>query len=287
MPLELAVFLSALASAALSIGLYLMKVRAPALPSLGTGFRWRSWLEFLRDPGWRMGLLLQTGGDALYFAVLRYTPLSLVHTALTGGLVLFLFLAVFWLGEPVTKREWIGAVGITLGLIFLGLSLEEETSRIPAVMDMIHFASACVVAATLALVLDRQPRRPIGTSVACGVLLGLAAVFAKVLAMAPSVVQAIHSLALWFALGANIGGFALMQSALQNGRGVVVVPIFAVLSDVVPIVAGLLVFGESLPQEPTDRALRLAAFALAVVGTGLLATSTEPHTVATQPSGGS
>lgn len=283
MPLELAIGLSALASALLSLGLYLMKLRAPELPALGSGFRWTTWRAFLRDKLWLSGLLLQTFGYALYFAVLRYAPLSLVHTALTGGLVLFLLLAVFWLGEHAGVREWAGGLLVTAGLVLLGLSLDEQSSHGPSPVYLGGFVGACALVAALALVLDRQPHRPVGTSIASGLLLGLAAVFAKLLATTDSFTRALSSAPLWLTLGANIGGFALMQSALQNGRGVVVVPIFAMLSDVVPIVAGIILFGETLPREQPEATFRLLAFVLALTGGGLLATTSEPHHRAARP----
>jgi drug/metabolite transporter (DMT)-like permease len=215
-------------------------------------------------------------GYGLYFAMLRLAPLSLVHTALTGGLVLFLLLSVFLLGEKAGVREWSGGLAVTAGLVCLGLSLDDEASTAPARADLWSFAVASVALAAVAVVLDRQPGRPIGTSIASGVVLGMAAVFAKLLAAASSLTEALSSSALWLTLGANIAGFALMQSALQNGRGVVVVPIFSVLSDLVPILAGVLVLHEGLPHEPAAAALRILAFGLAIGGTALLATATDP-----------
>ncbi|MCX8070978.1 MAG: hypothetical protein N3C12_00810 [Candidatus Binatia bacterium] len=278
MPFELAIAMSAVASGALSIGLYVMKIRAAELPSLGSGFRWQAWRAFLRDPRWLAGLGLQIAGYALYFTMLRFAPLSLVHTALTGGLVLFLLLSVFALGEHAGVREWLGGLAITAGLVCLGLSLNEEASFVPARIDLVAFFFSTTGLALLAIALDRSPGRPIGRSIASGLILGMAAVFAKLLATAPSLHQAVRSSALWLTLGSNIAGFALMQSALQNGRGVVVVPIFSVLSDIVPILAGILVFHEGLPRAGTAAGLRVLAFALALGGTALLATATERHT---------
>lgn len=277
MPLELAIALSALASAALSLGLYVMKIRAAVLPSLGAGFRWQAWSVFVRDPGWLSGLGLQTLGYALYFYVLRFAPLSLVHAALTGGLVLFLLLSVFLRGERAGVREWAGALAITVGLVCLGLSLDDEGSWRPTQADLWLFSATCVAFAALAVAADRTPARSIGTSIAAGLVLGLAAVFAKLLATAASITEALKSSALWLTLGTNIGGFALMQAALQNGRGIVVVPIFAVLSDMVPIAAGLAIFHEGLPDDTARATLRLLAFALGLGGTAALATATEAH----------
>ncbi len=282
MPLELAIALSSLASAALSLGLYIMKIRAVALPSLGAGFQWRAWLVFLRDARWLCGLGLQVAGYALYFLVLRFAPLSLVHAALTGGLVLFLLLSVFLLGEPAGLREWAGGLAVTAGLVCLGLSLDDEGSLPPSAADVFAFGLGCVTLAVLAVWADRRSGRAVGTSIAAGLILGLAGVFAKLVATASSLGEALQSSAVWLMVGSNLGGFALMQAALQNGRGVVVVPIFAMLSDVVPIAAGLTIFHEGLPDDPAAAALRLGAFALALGGAAALATATEAHRASKQ-----
>lgn len=283
MNLQLAVFLAALSSALLSTGLYLMKREAPRMPALGGGLHLRAWLAFLRNPSWLAGVALQTGGYAVYLAVLRFAPLSLVHTALTGGLVLFLLLAVFVLGEHAGRREWGGGALIAVGLVLLGLSLDNDNSTSLQMRGIWSFVAFHLAAAAAALLLDARPGRPVGYAVASGVVLGLAGVFAKVLAIAPSLPDALLGSALWLTLATNIAGFGLMQSALQNGRGVVVVPIFSVLSDLVPIAAGLVVFAEPLPAEPVDLVCRLLAFVFALAGAALLATATEPHAASAAP----
>src|SRR5262245_36487033 len=91
--------LAILASTALTIGLYLLKREAERLPSLEGGRRLVAWWAFVRDPWWLLGLGLQVLGYGLYLLALRSTPLSIVHTALNGGIVLFVALSVIGLRE--------------------------------------------------------------------------------------------------------------------------------------------------------------------------------------------
>ncbi len=65
-------------------------------------------------------------------------------------------------------------------------------------------------------------------------------------------------------------GFALMQGAMQAGRGVIVVPILSVLSNLVPIVGGRLVYGEPLSGEGIAGLLRPMAVLLTLGGAALL-----------------
>jgi multidrug transporter EmrE-like cation transporter len=263
--------LAIVASSALSVGLYLMKRQAERLPSLQGGWRLSAWWAFMRDPLWVLGVALQVCGYGLYLTALRAAPLSVVHTALNGGIVLFVLLAVVGLGERVRPVEWLGVSCVVLGLIALGASLTGDAPPNATAHGMVFFAAAVAGLAVLALGIDASPGRAIGLSIATGLFLGLASVFAKTLVAANSLAAALCSRPLWLTLGTNIIGFLLMQGALQAGRGVVVVPLFSTLSNLVPIVGGILLYGEWEPAANGAAALRPLAFVLAIGGGALLA----------------
>jgi drug/metabolite transporter (DMT)-like permease len=262
--------LAVLASTALTVGLFFMKRQAERLPSLGGGWRPSAWWAFVRDPWWIAGVALQIVGYGMYFAALRAAPLSVVHTALNGGIALFVVLAVFGLGERVRRLEWLGVATVVAGLVVLGVSLSETAEPTLPPHGPYAFSLALLGVAAVALALDRAPGRAIGLSIACGLTLGLGAVFAKALANAASLSTALTSTDFLFTLMAHIVGFALMQGALQAGRGVVVVPIFSVLSDLVPIIGGILVYREQMLGAGMGAVLRPLAILLALSGAGLL-----------------
>ena len=272
--------LAVVASSALSVGLYLMKRQAERLPSLHGGWRLAAWWAFMRDPLWVLGVALQTTGYGLYLTALRQAPLSVVHTALNGGIVLFVLLAVVGLGERVRPVEWLGVGCVVLGLIALGASLGDAPPNATA-HGMVFFAAAVSGLAVLALAIDASPGRAIGLSIATGLFLGLASVFAKTLVAADSLAAALCSRPLWLTLGTNIIGFLLMQGALQAGRGVVVVPLFSTLSNLVPIIGGILLYGEWESAPNGAPALRPLAFVLAIGGGALLAGFGEPASSST------
>jgi len=262
--------LAALASTALTIGLYLMKREAERLPSLGGGWRPSAWWAFMRDPWWLAGVGLQIVGYGMYLAALRGAPLSVVHTALNGGIAFFVVLAVFGLGERVRGLEWAGVAAVVAGMVALGVSLPHTQEPTVPPHGTLVFSLALLSVAAAVLPLDRAPGRPIGLSVASGLILGLSGIFAKELANAVSLSAAVTSTDLLLTLAANIVGFALMQGAMQVGRGVVVVPIFSVLSNLVPIIGGTLVYGEPLSGRGGAGLLRPLAILLALGGAGLL-----------------
>jgi len=262
--------LAVLASALLTVGLYFMKRAAERLPSLGGGWRLAAWWAFMRDGWWLSGLLMQVAGYGLYFLSLRAAPLSIVHAVLNGGIALFVLLAVLGLGEDPRPVEWFAVVVITVSLVILSLSLASTPVVGAAEHGTLPFSLAVLALTVLALALDPRPHRAIGLSIASGLILGLAAVYAKGLAngIAMTADAARH---LVLTVAANLVGFAMMQAALQRGRGVVVMPLFAALSNLVPIIGGILVFGEALPSQEPAAVLRPLAFTLATLGAALLA----------------
>ena len=271
MTLYTATGLSVLTSAAFTVGMYLMKREAERLPSLGGGWRLAAWWAFMRDAWWLLGLGLQIVGFALYLFILHDAPLSIVHTALNGGIALFVVLAVVGLGERVRTVEWLGVSLIVVALIALSWSLSEAPEGQSSGHGVVAFSCVLLGLAATALAADRAPRRAVGLSVASGLALGLGSVYAKAMAIAPSVGAAAHSPYLMLTIGANLIGFVLMQASFQAGRGVVVMPLFSGISNLVPIVGGLVVFDEPLPAEGIATLLRPLAFGLAIVGGALLA----------------
>jgi hypothetical protein len=262
--------LAVLASTLLTVGLYFMKREAERLPSLGGGWRLAAWWAFMRDGWWLSGFLLQVAGYGLYFLSLRAAPLSIVHAVQNGGIALFVLLAVLGLGEDPRPVEWFAGVVITVSLIILSLSLASAPAVSAAEHGTLLFSLAVLALAALALAVDRQPGRTTGLSIASGLVLGLAAVYAKGLANGIGVTAdaAFHLL---LTVAANLVGFAMMQAAFQRGRGVLVMPLLAALSNLVPIIGGILVFGETLPSQQPAAVLRPLAFTLAILGAALLA----------------
>jgi multidrug transporter EmrE-like cation transporter len=262
--------LAVLASTLLTVGLYYMKREAARLPSLGGGWRLAAWWAFIRNGWWLFGLLLQIAGYGLYLLSLRAAPLSIVHAVLNGGIALFVVFAVLGLGEKPRPIEWFAVVLITVSLIVLSLSLASAPAVSSAAHGTLAFSLAVLALAALAVTADLQPGRPIGLGTASGLVLGLAAVYAKGLANDIGL-TADAGFYLMLTLGANLVGFAMQQAAFQRSRGVVVVPLIAGLSNLVPIVGGIVVFGEALPSQEPAAVLRPLAFTLAIVGAALLA----------------
>jgi hypothetical protein len=72
-----------------------------------------------------------------------------------------------------------------------------------------------------------------------------------------------------------IPAFIMLQAALQRGMAVVVVPIVAGLSQLVPILGGMIALNEPFPESTALSALRVLAFVLILGATVVLARTAE------------
>jgi hypothetical protein len=270
--------LGVLASALMAVGLLLMKSRG-ALPEARRGHIAAAAFTWLRDPVWVASVILQTLGYLVYLVALTNTPVSLLAVVMQGGLALFLVMAVIFLGEHASRVEWIGIAALVFAMVAVALSLSPEASsgrldeRSLAMVTVLGLVAACVPN------LDARLRAS-GTAIAIasGVVFGLAALYAKALTC---LLVAAPGTPLWMGLAANpflyltaaanCGGLVMLQTAFHRVRGIIAMPLSSALSNLVPIAGGMLAFGESRPAEPRLAAMRIAAFAMTIVG-GLLMT---------------
>lgn len=275
--------LGVLASVLLAGGLLMMKSRSSGLPPAHGRALFRAILLWIRDPVWIGGLGVQALGYALYVAALSNAPISLVAVMMQGGIALFVTFSVIFLREQATPREWAGIIGILTAMVMLTFSLNAGTAgtsaNIPALWAFSMFSFAVAVAP---FAVARTRRGGLATAIASGIAFGLGSLYTKQFAdtfaapvTAGPMLRAFVQPWLYLICAANITGLILLQNSFHAARGIIAMPLSSAISNLVPIVGGMLAFGEALPAEPTATSLRIAAFALTVASSGLLATADE------------
>jgi drug/metabolite transporter (DMT)-like permease len=222
-------------------GLPPLSLRKP-IASLRTLFAHRRWL---------VGFLVGIGGWVLYVAALRLAPLSLVQATSAGGIAILALLVP----ERLTRTERAGVAVAMAGLLLLALSLAGSTeggdgTSLGVALWLAASAAAAVCAAAL------RTGAALGT--AAGILYGAGDVATKAaaggrLVFVPALLAA-HGLA-----------FACLQLGFQRGRALGTIGPATLLTNSLPIAAGIVLFGE--PAGP----LRVASFVLVVAGAVLLA----------------
>jgi multidrug transporter EmrE-like cation transporter len=275
--------LGVVASTLLAGGLLMMKSRSSALPPAHGRAIFNAILRWIRDPVWIGGLGVQTLGYAVYVAALSNAPVSLVAVMMQGGIALFVIFAVVFLLEQATPLEWTGIVGILAAMVMLAFSLNAGAAGSAANVKLLSaFTAISLVVAGIPFATARIRRGGIATAIASGIAFGLGSLFTKPLAdtfaahaSAGPLLRMFIQPWLYLVSAANIAGLILLQNSFHAGRGIIAMPLSSAVSNLVPIVGGMIAFGEVLPAEPTAAWLRIAAFALMVGSSALLATGDE------------
>jgi hypothetical protein len=242
----------ALASAvSLNWGYVVQHAAASRLPPLSLRRPVFSLRALCAERRWLVGFVAGLGGWALYVAALALAPLSLVQATAAGGIGILALLVP----ERLTGAERAGVAIAMCGLGLLALSLgganTGEHGRALAVWLWLG-ASAGAAACAAAL------RRGAALGAAAGILYAAGDVATKAAAggrllFVPALLAA-HGLA-----------FACLQLGFQRGRALTTIGLATLLTNSVPIAAGIALFAE-----PAG-ALRVAAFVLVVAGAVLLA----------------
>jgi hypothetical protein len=223
-------------------------------------------------PRWVVGFVVGLGGWGLYLAALRAAPISLVQSVAAGGIVVVVVLVAVAHRALPSRREVVGAVVATGGLVALGATVFSDTARrVPRPLRTPLIVSSLVAIAIAAVIAGR--RRTAGSGgLAAGLLYGLGDVTSKLLVAGRplDVLNVIESGWLYATVAANVGGFVILQHAFQRGDALASIGSMTAATNLIPIVAGVAILGDPMPSSPWLLAVRITAFAASVTGAWLL-----------------
>jgi enterochelin esterase-like enzyme len=255
--LALGLVLALTSAGALNWGYYAQHGAAAALPPLSLRRPVRSLASLFGHRRWLAGFLTGIAGWVLYVVALLLAPLSLVQACAAGGLAILAALA-----GVRTRAEKLAVATSVAGLVLLAVSLvgtvtgTQHANLTEAAVWMLLSAVIAAVVAT--------PGAAVGLGTAAGVLYAAGDVGTKA-----AVSGGFH---FWFvpALLACHGlAFVALQLGFQRGSALTTAGLATLWTNALPIVAGMAVFGEPLPDGALGAA-RIAAFVAVVVGAALL-----------------
>jgi hypothetical protein len=254
-------------AAALNWGFLTQHGAASSLPPLTLRRPVHSLRLLFASPRWVAGFVAGLGGWALYVAALRLAPLSLVQAVSAGGIGLLALLVERTTSTRLSSREWTGVGLAVTGLVLLAGSLAGHTGSghqaEPAAVGLWIVASLAVAAVACR-------GGAAGFGVAAGVLYAGGDVATKAaVAGGPALgwvaaVLACHGLA-----------FVALQLGFQRGGPLATAGVSTLLTNALPIAAGMAVFSEGLPGGAPG-ALRALAFAAVVASAAALARPDPP-----------
>jgi drug/metabolite transporter (DMT)-like permease len=238
-----------------------------ALPTLSLRRPIRSLRLLLGSARWLQGFAMETGGFALYVAALALAPLALVQSVSAGGVGILAFASARAARRRVSGREALGAGVAVAGLLFLSLSLiggDYSDSPAPLVGGGLWLGITLALATFIFLA-----RRWLGAAAACGVSGGLFFACGDI-AMKVATQGGVRLAFACVALPSYVLGTSVLQIGYQAGAALTVAGIATLLTNALPIAAGPLLFGETVPSGALG-VLRVLAFATVVAGASLLA----------------
>jgi drug/metabolite transporter (DMT)-like permease len=281
MELLIGLGLAILSTVVLDVGYLLQQRSVSGLPEMRLTHPIAALRGFLVQRRWVLGVGLSGLGFGFYFVALGFADLSLVQAASAGGIALLAVIAVRFFGETLGRAEIVGAVLATLGLLAIGLSLvgHDDSGREEASDTVLFIWLGVSVGVALCLMMPRGRAAGALGGLAAGVLFAAGDVASKGLLVdlpddvtVGSVLRAPY---LYAAVVIYTIGFLSQQRAFQRGTAVTAIGIMVAATNVLPIVAGLAVFRDPLPDTPLGITARLGGFVLVVIGSVLLARVSE------------
>jgi hypothetical protein len=240
----------ALASAgALNWSYYAQHGAAAALPPLSVRRPLRSLELLFRNRRWVVGFLIGIGGWVFYIVALGLAPLSLVQAASAGGIALLAVLV-----GRLAPRERVAVAVAIAGLLLLGVSLVgiSAPSRHGSWPEIAVWMGASLgVAACAAGPLARVLAGGAGLGVAAGVLYAAGDVGTKAAVVGGGRLAFVPAL-----LACHGFAFVALQLGFQRGGALATAGMATLWTNALPIAAGSLLFGESLPPGMLSRPSR-------------------------------
>jgi len=239
----------------------------------------RSAADLFRSRWWTIGWCVAVVAFALHVAALTLAPLSVGQAVLAGGLVFLAVLAERFFGFALGRRQWIGISLVALSLSLLTLTGGTGGGGARSGYSPAGLIVFEVIAVFLGLVLvvshqiDRMPaQRGVLLGIAAGLGFGIADVAIKALSGDLGSSGLAGLLSPWSAIIVSAAIFSFYASArsLQIGDGVAVIAVTSVAANLSTIVAGLAVFGDRLGGNAFIVVVRVAAFALILLGAALI-----------------
>jgi hypothetical protein len=227
----------------------------------------------LKDRSWMLGFAMESSGFLLYAAALALGSLALIQSIAAGGIGVLAFASARLARRRLSRRELFGVLLSVVGLAALAISLAGGSNKGgggggASVVFWLGITTG------VAIVLVLFGRRLIGVAIADGVAGGLffsiGDVSTKVATQGGARVGFVVTLVVGYTVGT-----ALLQVGYQAGGALTVAGLATLLTNALPIAAGMVVLDEAVPPGALG-GIRLVAFVAVIGGAVLVARPERP-----------
>jgi hypothetical protein len=270
-----ALVLSIASAIALNWGYLVQHGAARELPPLSLRAPMRSLHSLFGDLSWLAGFAVGILGWLFYVAALALAPLSLVQGVSAGGIGVLAALARRR-GDSMTRFHAGAIVVATTGLGLLAVSLAGGTTNAHGTKpgDVVVWLIALAGVAGLSASSGHKLAAGASLGIAAGLLYAAGDIATKAATFGGAWVLFLIAM-----LTAQGLAFVALQFGFQRGGALATAGTATLLTNAVPIAAGLFLFNEHLPSGPLG-AIRATGFALVVAAAAVLARAERPTTVA-------
>ncbi|MEA2299305.1 MAG: hypothetical protein QOF77_2241 [Solirubrobacteraceae bacterium] len=255
---------------------FLFKQRGAVLaPSIQVRHPARSAIDLFRSPWFALGWMVALLAWILHVGALSLAPLSTVQAILSGGLVFLAVLAERFFGFRLGRRQWAGVTVTAAGLAVIGLTTtaagpeHASLAALIAIEGAILAAGVFLVRLSTSVHLHDRPESLL-LAAAAGALFGVSDVAVKYLTSAHGPFFGLLSPWTLTALVSFVISFYASARSLQLGSAVEVIAITSVVANLVAIIGGILVFGESVGSGTLAVIGRTLAFVSVIAGAALM-----------------
>lgn len=278
----LAVLLALAGTLLVNYSSYMQKRELNNLPRLERKDLFKTLKAFVTHVPWLEAQGMMFLGTFLHSLALIFGPLSVVAPIHTAGVVFLAILAIVKLGERAALVDWLGIGATILGLVFLTVSLTSTRKGVSSYNPILSWFFIILLYATAGACFYNALRKkgekgPVLIAIGVGVLLGLNDILEKLFwpdagsrLWNNGMLSVFGSPYLWMIIAIALGTLFIGQVSLQRGKAIVIVPVTNSLSNLVPILVGLMAFGEPFPSGANMIFLRLASIVLIVGGAIIL-----------------
>jgi drug/metabolite transporter (DMT)-like permease len=282
MVLALAVLMALIATTMINYSGYMQKRELDRLPLIGSQKPLETVKAFIRCRPWLEAQGLQFGGTFIKGIAVGLAPLSVVQPINTAGIAILAILAITRLGERPSISDWLGIGTILIGLIMLGRTLIGVPTKAFSYNPLVLWFFVVFFFAVAGLSLyngftKKHANAPNLIAVASGVLIGLTAVIIKLgwndfgsRFWEHGFRHALLSPYIYMIILLPIVTLVLDQVAMQRGKAIIVVPITTGMSNLIPIIIGIVAMHEPMPSSAGMFMLRLASFVFIIGGSIIL-----------------
>ena len=271
MQVALALVITLISACVLNVGYLLEHSVASKAPPISLHHPVASVRSLLGNRRWLLGFASEAAGWLLYVAALALAPLSLVQATAAGGIGILAVMVSRITHVRLTVRERIGVLLSVVGLALLGVSLVGSHSEgsisgyVWISVWLVASAGAAGILIQLSGVIGGGP----AWGLAAGILFAAGDVSTKMAVSGGAANVAFLACLITF----YTAGTVVLQAGFQRGGALTTVGLATLLTNALPIAAGMLVFHEPFPGGWVG-AVRIVAFAAVIGGAFLLSSHT-------------